>query len=932
MEGVSGDDVRRRRREYSQETEETRVEELTAAELVRAREESLDASESDEQAEVSARELVEQVVKELREEEKNAGKISRRLEDALEEVEEMERANESTEEKLRRALEEIDNQEKEVINEASEEESETQEFRYEERVMEGNLESEFSRKRETRESVEVRENTEAEEIDSVEERIERVLQNAERRDLEKWIEETVREIVEEEQKSKETGEIVERWTRVVAKELFEEERPEVPEPKEAEEVSEKPWEIHSETDLDRALENHADLMARKDFDKRYQDAAEYCKLEDKENTEPPELVRELEFRELKRMYEVVHGGPPEVKIESMEDMDELIEKHPNESKRSDFDERKEFSELYFQIRNDHSMKRDEIAEAYRVSKGFVSNSWNDIEPAQIRQLRGYEEDRRVKEWYENNPTIDESILRRFRDFELFDKTGKQETVQQIENQVVRDAFEPLRETKEPTKEDLVSAVARMVRVTPDETHRFYFADLNAEFETKNIKQFERCLRTNREEIEESLSKTIGLEHVRARVAVVENRIYTWIPKHRPDELVEAYEDQFYYFNDRKEIVRIIEELRGNLGIEGNLRKELPQISEVVRQLIEYEGGDSARKKPLDIHSTRIEGKIIRMYLDATGRMLSDLEGSVVKVAGISGRAGIENPRFPEGEKLEVLKARLVATVASDCHLWNTGRISYNEAHLGRISRVQDIVSEFGDIVLEPKFRKGKYDIHIHCQIGLILINEGLTPGNKTINNPGLPAGFMDWSDTAKWAYLEELIPEDGCFTGGKFKWFRSHAIYVDKQREKYEFESEIGLAEVEVVKEEGKKLKGLVPKSILTIRHLEDLQYDDNSDISKATKSLLKVVNESTNHLINDETRLAESLGFEITVNPQHVSYYPRTGRVSVSWVAATSSKDDTIRWAMECPPNDIRKKQVVERWLRKTAENWMDKRPLRDW
>ncbi len=208
----------------------------------------------------------------------------------------------------------------------------------------------------------------------------------------------------------------------------------------------------------------------------------------------------------------------------------------------------------------------------------------------------------------------------------------------------------------------------------------------------------------------------------------------------------------------------------------------------------------------------------------------------------------------------------------------------------------------------------------------------MTPGNKTINNPGLPTGFMGWSDTAKRAYLEDLIPEDGCFSGGRFKWSRSHAIYINKQREKYEFHSEIGFAEVEVVKKRGKKLKGLIPKSILTIRQLEDLQDDQNSVIAEAAKKLVKVVNESANNLINDETRLTESLGIMIEVYPQNVSYYPRTGRVSVSWAAATDSIDDTIRWAMECPPNDIRKKQSVERWLRKTAEKWMDKRPLRNW
>ena len=91
-------------------------------------------------------------------------------------------------------------------------------------------------------------------------------------------------------------------------------------------------------------------------------------------------------------------------------------------------------------------------------------------------------------------------------------------------------------------------------------------------------------------------------------------------------------------------------------------------------------------------------------------------------------------------------------------------------------------------------------------------------------------------------------------------------------------------------------------------------------------------MSESTNKLINDEKKLAEDLGFKISLDPRGVSYYPRTGRVSVSWVAATESMDDTIRWAMECPPNEIRKKQLVESWLRKTAESWIDKRPLRDW
>ena len=89
MEGVSGEGVRRRRREYSEETEETKVEDLTATEMVRARERALEASETDEEARVSAKEIVEQVVREMREEEGKEEEISRKVEDALEDLEKM---------------------------------------------------------------------------------------------------------------------------------------------------------------------------------------------------------------------------------------------------------------------------------------------------------------------------------------------------------------------------------------------------------------------------------------------------------------------------------------------------------------------------------------------------------------------------------------------------------------------------------------------------------------------------------------------------------------------------------------------------------------------------------------------------------------------------------------------------------------------------
>ena len=118
MEGVSGEGVRRRSREYREETEETKVEDLTAAEVVRehirTREAEKEVSETEEPGEVSAREVVEQIVKEVREEEKKEGEISRRLEEAIEETERMEQAERSSEEKLKEALEDLDEQTEKV--------------------------------------------------------------------------------------------------------------------------------------------------------------------------------------------------------------------------------------------------------------------------------------------------------------------------------------------------------------------------------------------------------------------------------------------------------------------------------------------------------------------------------------------------------------------------------------------------------------------------------------------------------------------------------------------------------------------------------------------------------------------------------------------------------------------------------------------------
>ena len=214
-----------------------------------------------------------------------------------------------------------------------------------------------------------------------------------------------------------------------------------------------------------------------------------------------------------------------------------------------------------------------------------------------------------------------------------------------------------------------------------------------------------------------------------------------------------------------------------------------------------------------------------------------------------------------------------------------------------------------------------------------MIHEGMTPGNKTIKNPGLPEGIHDWSEEARRGYLEELIPEDGnFFPNNGFSWFRNHALYDKVAIEKHGFTSQLAAEEIELIKEKGNQSKGLIDQYELSYGELDRLQQSGNNEQSRIAKNLLEIVSNSPNNLIEDEKKIAESLGIKITLSPTSLKYFPKSDRVSIKHTAGTASKEDAVRWGEICPPNDERKRNEVESWLRKVAEDWLDDNSWIDW
>jgi len=699
-------------------------------------------------------------------------------------------------------------------------------------------------------------------------------------------------------------------------------------------------EIRSLDELDEALKQCAEWRIQKGFENDYQEAKVYFESEEVPDREKaadegvdsagPKLVENMETREQRRRFEEDHGGPPEVSIKSMNDVNKLIVKHPDVKRGKKFETMCGHCETYFEVKDDWSKTREELSRIHAICHTYVGNWRAGKEPTMISNLRRREEERIIREWAANQSEI-ESIKPQTVDDASDLRRANSEAVHKISSEVVHQSLGGIGESKSWKEREVGASIESMYRNQMNERQHIYIADLpkDSGWNQTQLRDFEKYIQTNQRSLEKSLAAINLPEGVQnPRILMTDGRLYVWTPKLRTDELLNAYEKQFFYFQDNGGVARLVEDLQRQLQLEGSLHKAHGHLNELIRQSIANDSGPPLKASPFHVKGQRVEGRILRFYLDAMGMSLTDLEGRVTRIAGPNGQAGIRNPRFPKGEELEISMARLTASIVSDGHLRESGRITYLEKNLERIERVRQILTNFGDIKVEGGFRKGVYEIHIPCQIGLALIEWGMTPGDKAIHNPGLSESILNGSERVRGAYLEELIPEDGYFrpsTG--FAWNRSHALHAGNKIVDSGFEQRISQDEVSLMQEFGKKSKKLVRRKSISYGALKELQAHEDHGFADAAKKLVQVINRNPNRLIRDECRIAESFGIQVTLLPDQVRYSLATGRVSVRWRASTTSVDDALRWADICPPNDIKKKQAVENWQRKIVEDWLNRK-----
>ena len=676
--------------------------------------------------------------------------------------------------------------------------------------------------------------------------------------------------------------------------------------------------LESKEEFESAIEHYPEIELQKGFSEKYGDIQRY--YEENENGEDlakPELIDEIEHLEVRRMYIEAHGGPPDVQIESMKDVDYLMEKYSGQISESE----KAYAQArtYFQIRSESGKSQHQLAEEYGYSQSRISNIRRGVETNLIKELRIREEDLIIQEWCESkklnvdsNESSDFTIERRASDLSI-DDSG----LHKIQENIIRESFHDIRESKEVSRTTLEDAIEQMMASSSEVEARIRMSDLSTSGLTfDELNEVKKTLDANRFEIQDTLQDRINLEKV--RIGMIGDKLYIWTPDMTPDDLINAWHDQYFYLNSR-DMAKISDEAGTRLELGNSRRERLRNLNDLMQQMMEDAPSSDAIK--IEGDRSRMPGEALHIQRDVLGMENKDLEDRVTKVTGINGHGGISNPKFPEGQKLETWRVGLIGAALSDCHIRTDDSIvEYYEENLERLNRFRESLKEIGDFTNEPTYQaeNGIYRLKLPSPYGKALNYWGVPSGDKTIQNPKLPSDYRNWSPETKCKYGSEMESEESNVSSGKVSWPRSNAIKAGEKKTKvYGFKSGISEKEIDLIKDKGTHRSGdLDGEKTIPYGSIDELKRNTNPEVAETAKQLDNTIHRNRNQLIDSEKNLYADLGIEIDVYPKEISHYENSGRVSVKWEAKTSNPSATIRLGVMCPPNHPVKEVVLKKWI----------------
>ncbi len=666
-----------------------------------------------------------------------------------------------------------------------------------------------------------------------------------------------------------------------------------------------------------------EIRLKRGYEKGLRDARRYYKnnMEGK----PPSLVMEMEERLVRFLYEETHGGPPEIQIDSTEDIDRLLKRYPKESEEEEFPSRYRKSKIYFEVRKDTFNSQKELARIHDILRARISDYKAGKETTLIARLRRYENKRIINEWKQRtqgklNDDEKLAILERYLSNDSDDafdlKANSNRGIYRVEQSVLSQC-ERIGMASVALQEISSIVFSMYQEVHKTESKIAYLENIGIGSFLKELSESER------KSIEDGIKKKLNLDDndKGVRISLVDNRLYLWILRTSPNDMINLWSEQFFHFKT-KVLSSIILEVGEQLQLHKNGYEQLRHFNKLAGQITSK--NLSGRIK-VGRKTSRVMGETLHLACDILGTSPKSLEAEIESVTGRNGRGGILHPKLLDEKELEILRARLAAVVNSDCWLGADGRLQYTEADRNRIRTVASLFGSFGEMSLKPVPNEENRSLKmwIPRPMGNSFIYWGFTAGEKPILNEQIPALIREGSLECYKAYFEELISEDGCFdVVSGFRWSRTIVLNLGTIDVHYSRKPELSQEEVSFLlkfKYARRDTKEHVYVPIGKLKNYSKLLVGQELNIARR---ILSIVEKNRSKLLDDEVHLATKLGIVIVTYPEYITLYPDTNRVSLKWVAKTKNKDDAIRWALIAPPNDQRKNRRVQKWLAKIPDD----------
>jgi hypothetical protein len=234
------------------------------------------------------------------------------------------------------------------------------------------------------------------------------------------------------------------------------------------------------------------------------------------------------------------------------------------------------------------------------------------------------------------------------------------------------------------------------------------------------------------------------------------------------------------------------------------------------------------------------------------------------------------------------------------------------------------IDQFGDVYQNEDLRpNGVIRTRYASAYGRALERRGLTKGDKTLQNEGWPQWLNESTGLPNLEYYRSLWVQDGNFKLDKngrvaFQVDRGVVLRDPKKSQDYGIENAASEKMAEFVRDHGDRTENELFKVQykVTKGSLDNLAQSMDAEVSQIASELKLIVNDNPPKLMVAEQNGLRHHRIETREYFAYLTYSENTGRLSGLWHYETASKKDTMRVALKCPPDDVRKKAKVERWV----------------